>query len=357
MSWATRSFPVPLSPVISTAASVNRATSTASRSTACQAGLSPTRKSWTWRHSTSSSIVCQRRSRSATCRAESAGSRQLNTSEAPARSSPQLSSPSASRDMDRARMRSGAAVGDLADAVGRRRRRSRRRRSPRCAAGPGPGRGGEAARPSAPRPRTTDRTAASGASDDLEPGIDRRGRCRVRAGRGGHRGSAVSPPTALGRSRLAAAAPLGWLLLRLRLCLCAGAAGGSGVAASAGLLLDVGLRRLLLRLDRLAVAGFAARPTGPRPCATDWRASAGVELVRDPRTSSGTHAGDEREAAGRQREPIRRPPTMIGAPRTALRSLRIARRALLRERKSRPLRASTRRPPSRTSTKRHDQRS
>jgi hypothetical protein len=47
MSWATRSLPVPLSPVIKTAASVNRATSTASRSTACQAGLSPTRKSRT----------------------------------------------------------------------------------------------------------------------------------------------------------------------------------------------------------------------------------------------------------------------------------------------------------------------
>ena len=101
-----RSFPVPLSPVISTAASVKRATSTASRSTACHAGLSPTRKSWTWRHSTNSSMICQRRSRSATCRAESAGSDQLNTSEAPAWSSPQLSAPSASLDADNARMRS-----------------------------------------------------------------------------------------------------------------------------------------------------------------------------------------------------------------------------------------------------------
>jgi hypothetical protein len=40
-----------------------------------------------------------------------------------------------------------------------------------------------------------------------------------------------------------------------------------------------------------------------------------------------------------------------------LRSLRIDRRALLRERKSRPLRARTRRSPSRSTTKRHDQRS
>ncbi len=48
ISWATRSLPVPLSPVISTAASVNRATSTASRSTASPGGLSPTRKSRTW---------------------------------------------------------------------------------------------------------------------------------------------------------------------------------------------------------------------------------------------------------------------------------------------------------------------
>ena len=114
MSCATRSFPVPLSPVISTAASVNRATSTASRSTARQAGLSPTRKLRTWRHSTSSSIVCQRRRRSATCRAVAVG---------PARSRRTRRRGAAPSCRRRARLRLHAA---RSHSRGRRRRRADR---------------------------------------------------------------------------------------------------------------------------------------------------------------------------------------------------------------------------------------
>ena len=119
---------------------------------------------------------------------------------------------------------------------------------------------------------------------------------------------AGSPPAALGRSRLAAAAaPWGWLLLRLGLRLglrfCSGAAGGSGVAVSAGSCWTWGCAG-----SSRAWTGSPlwARQLGRRAPARAHRLARRrrLELARGSLDHQWHHAGDEREAAGRQREPI-----------------------------------------------------
>ena len=81
---ATSSLPVPLSPVMSTGASVNRATSTTCRRTDRHGGLSPTSPWRATADSRSSSTSRQRSSRAATCSAQRRVSPHAMTSDAPA---------------------------------------------------------------------------------------------------------------------------------------------------------------------------------------------------------------------------------------------------------------------------------
>ena len=94
MSRAASSFPVPLSPVMRTGESVNRAISTIRRTTDRQARLSPTSRSRTSGSAVRSSTCCQRLRRAATVAGPCDGS-QTKTSLAPASSNRQ-SAPSAS---------------------------------------------------------------------------------------------------------------------------------------------------------------------------------------------------------------------------------------------------------------------
>ena len=91
MSCATRSLPVPLSPGDQHRGVGEPRDLDGVAEHGPPGGAVAHQKLRTWRHSTSSSMICQRRSRSATCRAEFVVSHQLNTSDgAGAEESPAL---------------------------------------------------------------------------------------------------------------------------------------------------------------------------------------------------------------------------------------------------------------------------